>query len=71
MKYQVIISGIKVIRNLNSGFFKFKLFYLFFETSLYPKSILIKVNILMPPSMGIHGGGQHVGKPGWGCEKKN
>ena len=64
MKYQVIISGIKVIRNLNSGLFKFKLSYLFLETSLYPKSILTKVNILMPPSMGIHGGGQHPGGGG-------
>lgn len=40
------------------------------ETSLYPKRILIKVNILMPPSIGIHGGGQQEGNPGWGCVKK-
>ena len=65
MKYQVIISGIKVIRNLNSGLFKFKLSYLFLETSLYPKSILIKVNTLIPPSMGIHGGGQQGVPPGF------
>jgi hypothetical protein len=54
-----MISGIKVMRNLNSGLFKFKLSYLFLETSLYPKNILINVKILIPPSIGIHGGGQH------------
>lgn len=60
-----MISGIKVIRNLNSGLFKFKLGYLFLETSLYPRSILIKVKILIPPSIGIHGGGQQGVPPGF------
>tara|TARA_B100000767_G_scaffold13391_1_gene12897 strand:+ start:325 stop:528 length:204 start_codon:yes stop_codon:yes gene_type:complete len=65
VKYQVIISGIKVIRNLNSGLFKFKLSYLFLERNLYPNKILINVKMLMPPSIGIHGGGQQGVPPGF------
>ena len=43
---------------------------MFLEISLYPNKILRKVNILIPPSMGIHGGGQQLGPPGGpGCEK--
>jgi|TARA_B100001094_G_scaffold319775_1_gene365042 hypothetical protein len=57
------------IRNLNSGFFISNNYIFFFDRNLYPNNILKKVKILMPPSIGIHGGGQQFGPeggPGWG-----
>ena len=41
---------------------------MFLERNLYPNSMLINVKILIPPSTGIQGGGQHPGGgggPGW------
>jgi len=37
---------------------------LFLERNLYPNSMLINVKILIPPSTGIQGGGQHPGGGG-------
>jgi len=37
---------------------------LFLARNLYPNRILINVNILIPPSMGMHGGGQQGVPPG-------
>ena len=53
-----------MIKNLNSGFFKSKKNYLLLEINLKPKRILIKVKKLIPPSIGIQGGGQQGGPPG-------
>ena len=40
------------------------------DRNLYPNNILKKVKILIPPSIGIHGGGQQFGPEGSpGCEK--
>jgi len=47
---------------------------LFLERNLYPNSMLINVKILIPPSTGIHGGGQQggpLGMPGWAYMKKH
>jgi len=34
---------------------------LFLERNLYPNRMLMNVNILIPPSTGTQGGGQHGG----------
>ena len=52
------------MRNLNSGFFISNNYLFFFDRNLYPNSILKKVKILIPPSTGIHGGGQQFGPDG-------
>ena len=42
------------------------------DRNLYPNNILKKVKILIPPSIGIHGGGQQFGPeggPGWEKQK--
>ena len=42
---------------------------MFLERNLYPISMLINVKILIPPSTGTQGGGQHAGGGGPGWEK--
>ena len=37
---------------------------MFLERNLYPNSMLKNVKILIPPSTGIQGGGQHPGPDG-------
>ena len=45
---------------------------MFLERNLYPNKMLMNVNILIPPSTGIQGGGQQgaFGGP-WGCPNRD
>ena len=53
----------KEIESLIQAFLNSIKNYFFFERNLYPNKTLKKVKKLIPPSIGMHGGGQKGGNP--------